>query len=293
MYSMRVIDPRQYKEPKKKSAKRIKSKFLVAVLVLSIPVVFLGYTISGQKDEESNSDVMADTQIKYVDIESTKNEEPPKSSSEFTGNEFRLLYDNLLLDNTDKINEPPTITGNDIADARIRQIAETRGYKIRVEANAPLPIVAGFRLQESLRQPWAEMQQAAINDGINMSIVSGYRTVDDQRELFISRLIARGVNIDEVAAGLADEQVNTVLIESSIPGYSKHHSGYTIDLLCRGYTFEDFKNSTCNDWLVKDNYANARKFGFIPSYPEDADLQGPDPEAWEYVYVGVDALNPN
>jgi len=93
-----------------------------------------------------------------------------------------------------------------------------------------------------------------------------------------------------VAAGAADDKVNTVLITSSIPGYSKHHTGYTLDLLCGGWEFENFKNSPCQKWIIADNYKVAKENGFIPSYPDGADIQGPDPEAWEYVWVGAERL---
>ena len=129
-----------------------------------------------------------------------------------------------------------------------------------------------------------------VSDGHNITVISGYRSVERQRSLFLSRLAATGATIKEVAAGTADEKVNQVLITSSIPGYSKHHTGYTVDLLCAGFAFEDFKNSTCNVWISDDNYKLAKQNGFIPSYPPLADSQGPDPEAWEYVYVGTDLL---
>jgi len=33
-----------------------------------------------------------------------------------------------------------------------------------------------------------------------------------------------------------------------------------------------------------------KRFGFIPSYPENSGKQGPEPEPWEYVWVGEDVL---
>ena len=71
------------------------------------------------------------------------------------------------------------------------------------------------------------------------------------------------------------------------PGYSRHHSGYTIDI--SGST-PIFANSPGFDWISKDNYANSREFGFIPSYPPNTPNQGPNPEEWEYIWVGKDVL---
>ncbi len=43
--------------------------------------------------------------------------------------------------------------------------------------------------------------------------------------------------------------------------------------------------------MAADNYRVAKQFGFIPSYPSGAGAQGPEPEPWEYVYVGVKAID--
>lgn len=209
---------------------------------------------------------------------------------QFSGNEFRLFYDNLLQPDLLRVELPPEIYGNDEADTRIRQIAEARGYRLRSSPSITLPFVDGHQLHEAVHQPWLDMKAAATQDGLSMSIVSAYRSVEQQRQLFISRLNARGISVTDIVNGTADEQINDVLITSSIPGYSKHHTGYTIDLLCNGYAFENFKNSPCFIWLSARNYENAKKYGFIPSYPSDASLQGPDPEEWEYVWVGIDLL---
>ena len=39
--------------------------------------------------------------------------------------------------------------------------------------------------------------------------------------------------------------------------------------------------------MSADNYAAAKVFGFVPSYPVGATAIGPDPEPWEFTYVGV------
>jgi LAS superfamily LD-carboxypeptidase LdcB len=51
-----------------------------------------------------------------------------------------------------------------------------------------------------------------------------------------------------------------------------------------------FEQSVCFGWLSKGNYKNAKSNGWIPSYPDGAKKQGPDPESWEYVWVGKQNL---
>lgn len=214
----------------------------------------------------------------------------PQTLRIFADNDFKNFYDQLRLPNLTPVENPPIISGNDVADARIRQIAESRGYRLRSSPSGQLSSADGQPVQTSVVASWNGLKAAAAAQGLQLSIVSAYRSVENQRSLFLSRLSATGATIDQVAAGNADDKVNYVLITSSIPGYSKHHTGYTLDFLCAGWEFENFKNSPCNAWISADNYRVAKENGFIPSYPPAADIQGPDPEAWEYVWVGVEHL---
>lgn len=285
---MRVIDPRNNNPPINRKKKIPKSSLLFIGLLVLLGVAFMIF-------RSNSSDLAVDDkplELNQVQDNTEADDIEPELPNEFSGNEFRLLYDNLLLPNTEKINTPPIISGNDIADARIRQLAETRGYKIRSTPSVPLPSIDGFQLQEAVHQPWKNLQKSASNDGLSITIVSAYRSIESQKNLFVQRLQTEGVSLVDVANGIADDEITKVLTTTSIPGYSKHHSGYTVDFLCAGWIFEDFEKSDCNKWLVANNYENAKEFGFIPSYPVDADLQGPDPEAWEYVYVGTEILNP-
>ena len=286
---MRIVEPQHLsrikKNPKSKSHKKLIYFFIVTVIALLFFALFSNSKKSNDHQLAENNSLNQNTIQPPVEII------PKTGLRNFSGNEFRLLYDNILLPNTEKIPLPPEITSNDTADTRIRQLAGNRGYKLRLVSSSVLPTIDGIPLQPQLHTKWKLLQQDALSEGLQMSIVSAYRSIDDQRTLFLSRLRAEGVSINDVVSGSADAEVIRVLVTSAIPGYSKHHSGYTFDLLCSGWEFEDFKNSPCNSWLETNNYEKAKKYGFIPSYPIDADLQGPDPEAWEYVYVGDEVLN--
>jgi len=290
MISMRVVEPRR---TQKNPTVSKKSRFSAVHKVLALFIIALSAALYLQyAGSDSNVLVIDEPAVITETIDPVADEQnsQDKVLQVFSGNEFRLLFDNLLQPNLTRVETPPSITGNELADARIRQLADVRGYKLRSDPSVTLHAVDGFLLQEVVHEPWQELKTAARVDGLSMSIVSAYRSVATQRGLFTSRLAAEGVSVAEVAAGNADEQVTNVLITSSIPGFSKHHGGYTLDIKCAGYQFEDFVNSPCNDWLSANNYEKAKTYGFIPSYPPDADLQGPDPEAWEYVYVGRSVL---
>src|SRR6056297_1398627 len=61
----------------------------------------------------------------------------------YTGDEFTDLFDGLDLPGTDPVGAPPSITGDSDADARIRSIAEGRGYQLRPELIADPEWVGG------------------------------------------------------------------------------------------------------------------------------------------------------
>jgi LAS superfamily LD-carboxypeptidase LdcB len=101
---------------------------------------------------------------------------------------------------------------------------------------------------------------------------------------------AGGSNPQSIADGHSDAAVVRVLQWTAPPGHSRHHTGYAIDLACAGTNFFIFKTTPCYAWLSKHNYQNAKKFGWVPSYPEGAVNQGPELEAWEYIWVGTTLL---
>ena len=57
-----------------------------------------------------------------------------------------------------------------------------------------------------------------------------------------------------------------------------------------GGSHSGFGSTPAFAWIAANNYENAKRFGFVPSYPPDATSQGPNPEPWEYVFVGDDVL---
>jgi hypothetical protein len=212
----------------------------------------------------------------------------------FTGEEFTDLFDGLDLPGTDPVGVPPSITGDSDADSRIRSIAEGRGYRLRPEMVTGAEWIGGEEVHGSVADAWESLRIAAARDGIDLELVSGFRSVVDQRGIFRTELdsagtarIGRPYTLSEIAAGEADVAIDSVLEFHSIPGYSKHHTGYAIDVTMQGFDLSDFGDTRGFDWISAHNYFNAKQHGFVPSYPPGARDQGPVPEPWEYVWVGA------
>lgn len=210
-----------------------------------------------------------------------------------SGQQFSDLFYQVDLPDLSPVTSSPHITGDDPADAQIVSIAEGRGYRLQAEATGSMSSVDGQQLQPAAAQAWRELAVAAAEDGIWLEVISGFRSVADQRQIFLNRLAAQGQYTDaQIVAGEADGAIDAVLQTSSIPGYSKHHTGYAVDVrdAGSGSEFTGFAETAGYEWMSADNFANAKRFGFVPSYPHGVEQQGPIPEEWEFVWVGVAPL---
>jgi D-alanyl-D-alanine carboxypeptidase len=115
---------------------------------------------------------------------------------------------------------------------------------------------------------WQAMMRAASNDGISLLLVSGFRGITYQAELFRKKLAA-GQKIDEI------------LCVNAAPGYSQHHTGRAIDIATpdsRPLTLE-FEVAPAFAWLT----GNASRFGFSMPYGRD-NPWGIDYEPWHWFF---------
>ena len=217
---------------------------------------------------------------------------------DFTGVEFKAFYyASMPLPQTRRITSRPPIYGHGPADSRIQQLAEQRGYRLQAEPTVGLGSYGGVTLAPRAGQAWLALAEAARRRGTPLQGNSGYRSVSTQRSIFQRELseagqarIGRSYTMSEIASGQADAAIDSVLAYHSIPGYSRHHTGVTIDMSHLGGTNATFAGSAAYRWISADNYAAAKTFGFIPNYPPNAGPQGPNPEPWEFSFIGVDEI---
>ncbi len=159
--------------------------------------------------------------------------------------------------------------GHDAAvyDARVREILDelgitadyiaTRGLPLQREAAHLVSVGADIFGRERQLAPaaatrWVEMQSAAADDGVSVLLVSAFRSVFDQRRVFV-RKINDGRPLDEI------------LRFSAPPGYSEHHNGCAVDIATPGSRplTEAFERTAAFAWLRDE----ASRFGFFLSYP--------------------------
>ncbi len=279
---MQIIEPNRLERRKKKSKKPF---FIGLIVVIGLVVLLWAFVLRPNNGEQGS---------KNQDKTSQNNvQEVPKKGvlKTFSGEEFKNLYNSIAYPNTEQISQDTPITGNEEADRKIVALAEARGYLPRSAPvnNNLLDVGGNMLLQRRAATDWNNLVKSAKSAGREFGLPAAYRSADEQRVLFLDKLKAFGIPVPKIASGQYDAKINEILRTTAIPGYSRHHTGYTVDISCDN-NLVNFDKSKCFTWLSANNYENAKKFGWIPSYPDGAGQQGPDPEAWEYVWVGKDAV---
>lgn len=125
------------------------------------------------------------------------------------------------------------------------------------------------------------MIEAAKEDGIELKVLSAYRTVRYQKKLFERNVESR------MASGMSyDEAYADVSINIAPPGASEHNAGLAVDIITVNDwdTYEGFEDTEEFAWLQE----NAADFGFIMRYLKGKeDITGYIYEPWHYRYVGT------
>lgn len=200
----------------------------------------------------------------------------------YAGSEFQALYRYAVVNTLPGLTLPGDagiVTGDRQVDQRIWDLAQARGYVPQPIATGSLDR-AGIQMQPLAAQGWATLNAEARANRMGFVARSAYRSLTTQRIMFNERL-----------TGTSDAAIERALTWAAPPGMSKHHGGYAIDFRYPDGTYGAFRSSPGYAWLAADNFAVAKRHGFVPSYPDDVENQGPNPEPWEFVWVGTDLIN--
>lgn len=133
----------------------------------------------------------------------------------------------------------------------------------------------GYKFDEKGAKYLLEMIEAARQDGINLFVVSSYRSVEKQTKNFnnsIEQLKSEGYT--------EQEAYNQTIRYIALPGTSEHSLGLAVDL---NSLEESFEQTAEFNWLKKNCY----KYGFILRYPKNKEsVTKIAYEPWHYRYVG-------
>ena len=121
---------------------------------------------------------------------------------------------------------------------------------------------------------WKAMHMRAQQQGVTLLLVSAFRSVNYQRQIW-ERKIAAGRSVQEI------------LRVNAPPGYSEHHTGRAVDVTtseCPPVS-EEFESTSAFAWLS----AHAWTFGFCMTYPRH-NQYGIIYEPWHWSISGT-AIN--
>ncbi len=111
-----------------------------------------------------------------------------------------------------------------------------------------------------------ELLEEAEDDRVELMVLSGFRSFDEQSSLKDEYLVRYGTGANTFSAD---------------QGYSEHQLGTSVDFTepDGGDNLDTFGSTEEFKWLMK----NAHKYGFVLSYPEDNDYYVYEPWHWRFV----------
>ena len=130
-------------------------------------------------------------------------------------------------------------------------------------------------LRQDAAQALEKLFTGALNEGVELFAVSGYRSFTRQSQVFEA----------EVSKVGKEKAVQAV----AIPGSSEHQTGLSMDISSRSANLElseEFGETMEGKWLAE----NAHRYGFILRYPKGKEgITGYKYEPWHFRYVGTEA----
>ena len=167
---------------------------------------------------------------------------------------------------------PPPVAG---LNARLSRDGRLLGHFPYPEAPAArlVSLAPGQQLRPEAAEALRAMQRAASGAGVDLVVLSAFRPVALQKQLFFD------VKAERNQSSLARARV------SAPPGFSEHSTGYAVDLgdgrAPATNLSARFNQTEAYRWLS----ANAARFHFQLSFPK-GNRQGVSYEPWHWRYEG-------
>ena len=130
---------------------------------------------------------------------------------------------------------------------------------------------SGIYLVKDAKDELEKMIMKAREDGMNIRVISAYRSYSYQENLYNNYVKSDGVKMADTYSARA--------------GYSEHQTGLVVDVTRAFDNFNNFENTNEYNWMLE----NAHNYGFILRYPKDKEnITTYSFEAWHYRYVGIE-----
>ena len=137
-----------------------------------------------------------------------------------------------------------------------------------------------------------QMQNDAKKEGVEIEIVSGYRSYQKQKNIWNNKY-----NKNFKKGILGTKNINRIIQYSTLPGTSRHHWGTDIDVIDKRFTPK-------GDLLIEKNYSengvysqlyrwmkkNSKNYGFYLVYDDSPKRKGFKFEPWHYSYKPLSVM---
>lgn len=145
------------------------------------------------------------------------------------------------------------------APEKLKLLDKAYAYDETKELYLTAPVIPFFK----------DMVEEAKEDGVDLWVVSAYRSFETQKDLKSVYTVTYGSGANTFSAD---------------QGYSEHQLGTTIDFTTKGIngSLLGFDKTPAYEWLTD----NAYKYGFVLSYPPNNDYYIFEP--WHWRFVGTD-----
>ncbi|NEQ55154.1 MAG: D-alanyl-D-alanine carboxypeptidase family protein [Leptolyngbya sp. SIO3F4] len=179
-----------------------------------------------------------------------------------------------VTETTASVTSDPAVTASAGEGNGSNALLGHRPYKIADESSlVTISTNSMVRLKPEVAQKVETMMAEARAVGVSLDVISGFRSLEDQRYLFFDLKAERG------------QTTQTRAEVSAPPGYSEHHTGYAVDFIDTSQPATDlnaaFESTQAFRWLDK----NAAYYGFEMSFTKNND-QNVAYEPWHWRYVG-------
>lgn len=278
----------------KKITPRVIKMIVIQSIILIVAVTTVGAAVNVHS-EYKNTGKTVNAQVEITTI--------PGVNTTNNSDEMSKKNENTTAENETTVSKEKTKKKQNVVSNYKYSYAGFNPQIINIDANSSLSLIllngthvlpegyeptlaeavkgSGKYLDYRVAPYYQAMYDKALEDGIELTPVSGYRSYDLQVELFEDQIQLEIDNngLDKTKATVA------AATEVMIPGGSEHNAGLAMDICSLSESFEDTDEAA---WLRE----NAADFGFILRYPKDAKSRAITKviyEPWHYRFVGVEA----
>lgn len=267
-------------------------KFTLALLlILIIAGAFGGYfIINGRRDDDNNTSSTAASTSEKTPTAKPQSTEQITEESKITTEKRETTTKNKNNNNSSQPDNSyayayagfnPVLA--DINQSKWNLLLVNRYYILPEDYSVKLSVAApgsGYdtKLDARVAPHYAQMFNAAKEDGITLVPLSGSRRISTQKNNFENK-ITKYINM-----GYSRAQATRLAAETILPpGTSEHNAGLAMDICSLDVSFE---NTAEYKWLKE----HAADYGFILRYPKDKkNITKINYEPWHWRYVGVEA----